>query len=259
MQPILIRIGPVVVHSYAALIDLGLLLGALLTLREAQRREIELRSVIDAAVAAGLGGLVLARAAYAGVHWTYYGNHVHAAIRIWEGGLLWHGALVGGAVGVTVIAITRKLPLGRLFDALTPAAASLAVFAWLACLMVGCAYGVETYPGQGLLWHVSLDLPDIYGTREPRVAVQLLGAGWSAAVCCSLLMVRSRWRARGALFALWLTLISLGSYGLGFLRADQMATLADWRVDQLLSLFLCLTGLVLLLTAAISTRRDTEP
>ena len=52
--------------------------------------------------------------------------------------------------------------------------------AWLGCLMNGFAYGIETYPGQGLRWRVSLELPDIYGIRAPRVAVQLLGAGWSA-------------------------------------------------------------------------------
>jgi prolipoprotein diacylglyceryltransferase len=143
-----------------------------------------------------------------------------------------------------------RLPL--LLDVLTPGAASLATFAWLGCHTAGCAWGIETYPGQGLLWTLSLDLPDLYGIREPRVAVQLLGAGWSLALLITVLALQRASRRHGVVFSLWLTLHSLGSLGLGFLRADELLSVAGWRVDQLANLGLAIVGTALL-TAQLVT------
>ncbi len=242
----MLHLGPLVIHSYSALVNLGLLLGAVLALLGARRREIDVRPVVDAALAAALGGLVLARAAYVGVHWAYYADHPSHALQLWRGGLLWQGALLGGVAGAAAACALRGLRLPVLLDVLTPGAASVAVFGWLACFRVGCAWGIETYPGQGLLWALSLDLPDLYGIREPRVPVQLLGAGWSAILLGIILALRRRFRRAGVVFSLWLTLHSAGSLGLGFVRADELPSVAGWRVDQWANLALSAVGVALM-------------
>ena len=112
-------------------------------------------ALVDAALAAGVGGLLLARAAYAGFHWAYYQDHLGQAVRLWDGGLAWQGALVGGVIGVSLMGAFRRIRVPVALDVLTPGAASLAAFAWLACQPVGCAYGIEPYPGDGLLWSPS--------------------------------------------------------------------------------------------------------
>jgi len=226
--------------------NLGLVIGAVLVWLSARRRQMAPRRTVDTALAAALGGLILGRAAYVGIHWAYYADHAQDALRLWEGGLLWQGALLGGVMGAAAMATARRMSPTRLLDMLTPGAATVAVFAWLACHARGCAYGIETYPGQGLLWALSRDLPDLYGIREPRVAVQLLGAGWSGLVLGAVLIAERRLRRRGAVFALWLTLHSLGTFGLGFLRADEMVSVAGWRLDQLVNLTLSAVGAVLL-------------
>lgn len=255
MSPILLRLGPIVIHSYAALVNAGLLLGAGLVVHEARRREIDLARVIDAILGAALVGLVLAHATYVGAHWEYYGEHLREALRPWTGGLLGPGAVLGGAIGAGVVGRLRGLPAFKVLDVLAPGAACLTIFAWLACFMVGCAWGIEAYPDQGLLWAMSLDQPDLYGIREPRVAVQLLGAGWSAIVLVILLVWERRPRRQGVAFSLWLTLHSLGSFGLGFLGPDQLLTVAGWRVDQLANLALGVAGVVLLASRLVNGRR----
>jgi prolipoprotein diacylglyceryltransferase len=87
------------------------------------------------------------------------------------------------------------------------------------------------------------------------VAVQLLGAGWSAIVLVILLVWERRPRRQGVAFSLWLTLHSLGSFGLGFLRADQLFAVAGWRVDQLANLALGAAGVVLLASRLVNGRR----
>jgi phosphatidylglycerol:prolipoprotein diacylglycerol transferase len=227
-------------------VSLGLLLGAVLVLLDARREKIDVRPAVDAALAAALGALVLARAAYVGAHWAYYADHTLHALQLWRGGLLWQGALLGGIAGAAAACALRGLRLPQLLDILTSGAASVAVFGWLACFTVGCAWGIETYPGQGLLWALSLDLPDLYGIREPRVAVQLLGAGWSAILLGVILALQRRPRRDGVVFSLWLTLHSAGSLALGFLRADELPSVAGWRVDQWANLALSAVGIALL-------------
>ena len=70
-------------------------------------------------------------------------------------------AALGGLVGVVIFCAVRRLPLKSMLDALATGAAVVASCAWLGCLMNGFAYGIETYPGQGLLWALSAELPDV--------------------------------------------------------------------------------------------------
>ncbi len=129
-----------------------------------------------------------------------------------------------------------------MLDVLTPGVAVLAACAWLGCLLNGCAYGIETYPGQGLLWALSLELPDLYGIWAPRVAVQLLGAGWSAVALTAVILAGRHRRFEGLVFPLWLALYTAGSFGLGFLRADEVGLVAGWRADQVTDLALVVIG-----------------
>jgi phosphatidylglycerol:prolipoprotein diacylglycerol transferase len=225
----------------------------MLAYAEARRRGMDVTYVLDAALVAALGGLILARAAHVGFHWNYYTNHLRQALRLRDGGLAWQGALVGGMAGAAILCAIQRKRFRVTVDVLASGLASVATFAWLACFMAGCAYGIPTFPGQVVLWSLSLDLPDLYGIQEPRVAVQLLGAGWSALLTGVTLAAQRRAQRSGVVFALWLTLHSLGSFALGFLRADEMPLVAGWRVDQVANLALGAVGIgAMLLTGWVS-------
>lgn len=241
---------------YTALLDAGLLIGGVIAYLGAQRRDLPGAKALDAALIAALGGLVGARMVYVAAHWAYYANHVRRAMRLWEGGLAWHGALMGGVVAVLAsCAVRRTSPLAA-FDVLTPAAATLGIFGWLGCLFDQCAYGLVTYPGQGLLWRLSLELPDIYGSRAPRVAVQLLGAAWSAVAFVIVTIAANRPRVEGLALPLWLALYSTGSFLLGFVRADKVPLVAGWRADQATDLALVVVGTAVLAVGLSQARRQ---
>ncbi len=225
--------------------------GGLLVTLETRSRQLAVGPIVDAALGAGTGGVLLARLMYVGLHWGYYQTHISEALRPWSGGLAWQGALIGGVTGTAVVCGSRGLSLPEILDVFAPGAATVATLAWLGCHAASCAYGIATYPGQGLLWELSLDLPDLYGIREPRVAVQLLGAAWSALVLGGLLVSGRRMGFAGGAFAMWLTLQSLGAFGLGCWRADPMPQVMGWRVDQAVNLLLLGAGIIM----AIAGRR----
>jgi phosphatidylglycerol:prolipoprotein diacylglycerol transferase len=258
LYPELFRLGSFTLTSYTALVDVGLIGGTVVAYLQARRRGLGAAWVLDAALVTALGGLIGARAVYVAANWAYYGDYVHRALRLWEGGLAWHGGLAGGLIaGLAYCAIRRASPRLAL-DVLTPGAALLAMCAWLGCLLHGCAYGLETYPGQGLLWALSLELPDLYGIQAPRVAVQLLGAGWSAVALVAAVIAGRRTRFEGLLFPLWLAMYGVGSFGLGFLRADETLTVSGWRADQVADLALALTGTIVLVRSMFRKRQPKE-
>ena len=251
MYPVLFHLGSFAVTGYAALINFGLIVGTMVACLAARRRGLKPVQALDASLAAALGGLIGGRAVYVAVHWAYYDDHLRRALRPWDGGLAWHGALVGGLIALSAYhasqrgTLSRRMSLRLVLGVLTPGVALLAVCAWLGCLLNGCAYGLETYPGQGLLWTQSMELPDLYGIWVPRVAVQLLGATWSGIVLVVVIAARRTQFAELA-FPLWLALYSVGSFGLEFLRADETLLIASWRAGQAADLALTLTGAVVL-------------
>lgn len=255
MHPELLRLGSFTLASYTALVNIGLLAGAIIAYFQARRRGLSTTWALDTTLVTALGGLIGARVVYVAVNWAYYGDYVRRAVRIWEGGLAWHGGLAGGLIAVLAYCAIRRISSRQTLNVLTPGAAVLAICAWLGCLLHGCAYGVETYPGQGLLWTLSLELPDLYGIRAPRIAVQLLGAGWSAVALAAVVIAGRRAQLDRLLFPLWLTLYSAGSFGLGFLRADATPLIAGWRADQIVDLALTVIGTATLAVGLLRIRR----
>lgn len=242
MHPVLFHLGRFAVTGYAALISVGMIGGAVIAYLTAQRRGLSQADALDTSLAAALGGLGGGRIAYVLAHWSYYGDHLKKALRPWDGGLTWQGALVGGLVAVLAYCAFRRIPLAVILDLLTPGVALLAVSGWLGCFLNRCACGMETYPGQGMLWRLSMELPDLYGVWTPRVAVQLLGAVWGGVALAAVLVAQRLMRFRGCLFPLWLAVYCIGSFGLGFLRGDETVWIAGWRAGQAVDLALALIG-----------------
>lgn len=253
MYPVL-RLGPLSVASYSALLGAGFLGGAMIAYLLARRRGLDTVRVLDAALVAVFCGLAGARVMYVAFNWNYYGVHLTHALDLWGGGHIWQGGLVGGLVAVLVYCAVRRVASEPVLDVLAPGAALLSICAWLGCFLDRCAYGIETYPGQGLLWVSSLELPDVYGRQVPRVAVQLLGAGWGAAVLAVVILAVRRMRFKGLVLPLWLALYCAGSFGLGFLRADEMLLLASLRIDQVADLVFFVIGIVILVVGLIRNR-----
>jgi phosphatidylglycerol:prolipoprotein diacylglycerol transferase len=232
MQPVLFKLGWIAVPSFTALMALGLGAGLALTWREARRMGLAPIDALDVALVAVLVGLLAARAGYVIEHWDYYRNHVDEIARVWQGGLSWYTGLAGGVCGAAAASAWRRLDARAVFDALAPGLMASAALGWIGCHLAGVAYGREVFPGERW-WFLAADLPDIYRLWNPRIATQLLGAGWAALVSVAVWAARTRAMLRpGVRFAAAMTLYSAGMLALGFARGDLVPMVVTWRADQ---------------------------
>ena len=240
MVPILFRIGSHIVHSYTLCLVAGMLAGTWLAYRLAKGRLAEPSVVLDAGFWALLGGLLGGRAGYVAANWAYYVDHLDQAPRLWEGGLSWHGALIGGCAAVFLWLAGRRglkppAPDWRdLFDAIAPGVALGGAFGWLGCLLTGSAYGAEASGVTPPLSWLTAYLPDIYGVESVRYLTQPLMMAWCA-ILAGLLLALRRGLPRGLAFPLFLFAYAAGDLAVSALRGD-----GAWRLGLWLSQWVAL-------------------
>ena len=233
--------------TYTVLINIGVLAGLVATYLVSRRAGLKSIQVIDAYLAGSCGGLVAGRAVYVAANWDYYKQYPWRAARVWQGGLNWHGVFAGATLAILTYSAARRLPTVRFLAALSPGAAILTTFAWLACLATNQAYGQATFTTQTLLRRLRRELPDIYGTVLPRVTVQWLGVLWGIITVAWVLIFALNDNRQYLTFPLWLALQGSGLAVLTLLRADEVPMVGTWRYDTIANLALLAAGCTLCL------------
>jgi len=248
MYPTLFTIGNLSIPTYTVLLDLGLILGLLLTYYEGKRQLDRGTLALDLGLWVVIGGILGGRIGYVLANWRVFSEDWASVIRIWEGGLSFHGAILGGLLVMILFAYLHRrnehpVPFWQLADVLTPGLALGIAFGWAACLMGGCAYGIL---GEGFGYAI---LPDLYGVEASRFATQAVGLGYSLLLFLGVWLMRRRWPFAGASFLLYALLYFAGQFFLEFTRGDEAIYVGPWRLAQVLNLVLALAagvGLLLL-------------
>ncbi len=248
MHPILFTIGKLNISSYTVLLDLGLILALVAGLParasgswaaseatwRARRRWTPACGPSSAASWAGGSALCSAT-------WRCLARDWVRALRIWEGGLSFHGAFLGGLAALILVAFLQSRSARhtgllsyvlKLSDTLTLSLAAGLVFGWIACLLGGCVYGAS---GQGIGYAV---LPDLYGVEASRFATQAVGAGLTLLLLAIFWLLRRRWPFPGAALLMLLLLYFTGVFFLEFTRGDEAIYVSGWRLAQIIDLAL---------------------
>ena len=246
MYPTLFTIGNLSIPTYTVLLDLGLILGLLLTYYEGKRQLDRGSLALDFGLWIVIGGILGGRIAYVLVNWNAYSEDWVSVFRIWEGGLSFHGAVLGGLLVMILFAFLHRrdeepVSFWQLVDVLTPGLALGIAFGWAACLMGGCAYGAL---GEGFGYAI---LPDLYGVEASRFATQAVGLGYALLLFLVVWLMRRRLPFAGASFLLYTFLYFAGQFFLEFTRGDEAIYVGPWRLAQVLNLVLALAAGVALL------------
>lgn len=238
---------------YSLALALGITLSIGLGLRRSALRPSVL---IDAGLAVCLGGVIGARIVHVLLNWAYFADNLSEALHPSAGGLDWHGAVIGGLIGLTLVAWWRKLNLRTLLDALAPALPLLAFVGWLGCWAAVCAYGAEVdtlahYPA-----FAAAETRDVYGIIAPRYNTQIFGMALALILLIvSVILIRQGWLTHRRFWFL-LALLSAGMFGIGFFRGDYAIIVAGLRSDQVLDVILFLWGIGATLYMHLESKRS---
>ncbi len=258
MFPTLFTIGRLSIPTYTVLLDLGLILGLLLTYFEGKRRLGDGPLALDLGLWAVVGGIVSGRIGYVVANWAVFSEDWARVLRIWEGGLSWHGAFLGGLLVMVVFAqlqrrAERPVTFWDLADVVTLGLALGVSFGWAACLAGGCAYGAL---GEGFGYAI---LPDLYGVQASRFATQAVGLAFSLVLFAGFWLLRGLWPFPGASFLMYLLLYFSGQFFLDFTRGDEAIYLGPWRLAQTFDLVIALAAALVLLVKWWQWRTEGSP
>lgn len=233
-------------HSnYTIAIALGILLSGTLIFFSL-RRQHHPRTIPDLYIVMLLTALVAGRAFYVLTHLGYYQLHPSEITRLDQGGLGWHGVVWGNLLVLWAFAHHQRRSFIGLLNAFAPALPILMFSAWWGCHAASCSYGQEVqnmsqYP-PWMVWEGR----DIYGLLVPRFYTQSIGTLLAfALLVIERLMARSE-SLQSYRFGLMLVLVSVGMFGIGFMRGDAVLSAIGLRSDQLLDLVTLAPGLLLL-------------
>jgi len=181
------------------------------------------------------GGILGARLAYVISNFDYYRAAPQDIIRIDQGGLIYYGGFIGGAIAFFSFAAWRRMPALDLGDFVATALPLGHAFGRVGCFLNGCCGGCAA------------SHPSFLTGGLARYPVQLYESLFNLGVYAFLtwFFLRRRGPRHGAVIALYLLLYPVGRFLLEFIRGDDRMRVGGLDVAQEISLAMIVVGIVL--------------
>ncbi len=241
-------LGPLKVHWYGIMYLLAFLSAGFIAWRRSQRPDTAVRrnQIEDLVVYGALGVIVGGRCGYVLFYqFERWLDDPLWLLRVWEGGMSFHGGLLGVIAAMALYARKIKQPFFRLMDFVVP------------MVPLGLGFGrLGNFVGQEL-WGRVTDLPwGMVFPKDPEQLVRHPSQLYQAFLEGLVLFAIVYWfsakpRPRGAVSGLFLVFYATFRFSVEFVREpdehlkDQLVF--DWMTrGQLLSLPMLILGLVLL-------------
>ncbi|MBI5667405.1 MAG: prolipoprotein diacylglyceryl transferase [Chloroflexi bacterium] len=245
MPTLYTTIGPWTLQTFTLLIALAVVVSAMIGVYRMAAGGHSLPragAAADAYLGALIGGVVLARLGHVLLSWDYFGSNLNEIVQLELGGLNWHGAVLGGLIGLHLASRLRRVEVRHLLDALTLGLPLIGLAGWWGCMASACGYGLELPTLYGHPAFAVTESPDIFGIVAPRYNTQLFGLLLSMTMLgLAVLLVGCGW-LRCRRFWLILALLSAGMFMIGFYRGDAVTIVAGLRLDQWFDLGLLAVG-----------------
>ena len=265
---------PIRIFGFGVMLCLAFFAAIGLAGRRARKVGIAPEIVYDLALWFLIGGIVGARALYV---WEYWGDRVRGfadIFKIWEGGIVFYGGMIGATVGSLAFWAVRRFPLRPMMDVVAPPVALGLALGRLGCFLNGCCYGDEcdlpwavAFPPGSPPWSAAaLDPSGEPAPGYSRAIIEAVRLGeippntpWSPRVhptqiystidgliLLALMLAYDPLRKRsGVLLAIFLTTYPITRALIEQLRGDEPAFFAGMTISQNVSLATFLVGLAL--------------
>ena len=243
MHPILFNIVSMPIYSYSVYLTAGCLLAMAWTMREARLKDMPYTLAPITGIIAIVCGLIGARALYVALYSQEFIRNPVEVFYIWQGGLVFSGALFFGTLSGLLYLKSQAQPLLQWLDCIVPGIALGQAVGRLGCFFAGCCYGKTT----SLPWGVTFSDPESLAPLGHSLHPTQLYHSLSGLLIFITLMVAKKFiKKEGKLTGLFLILFSVCRFIIEFFRADYRGKFGPLSLTQFLTLIILLIGFYLL-------------
>ncbi|SMO49789.1 Prolipoprotein diacylglyceryl transferase [Balnearium lithotrophicum] len=243
MHPILFKIGPITIYTYGVMVALGIFFGSWILLKLSDREGIPREDVVDTAFWSVVSGFLGARLFF----FIYNPEYLHPWYRIlfiWQGGLVWYGGVLFGALTAIYFIYKRKIPVWKFADVVSIALSVGLGFGRIGCTMAGCCYGKVCHAPFAIVFRdphsaAPLNVP-LWPTEPVSAAANFLIAG-------ILYLIYRRRRFPGEVFGFYLIFYGIFRFLIEFVRATPKEILGTFSNNQIISIIMVTAGILILI------------
>jgi phosphatidylglycerol:prolipoprotein diacylglycerol transferase len=218
----------------------------------ARREKLDPETVYDFALWVFIGGLVGARLFYAVQYWGVQVHSLWDVLKIWKGGIVLYGSILGGAAAFFLYWRLRPFPLRPMLDVIAPSLALGVAVGRVGCFLNGCCYGDRCdlpwgvrFPIGSPPWadQVRSGLIDEERTWSLPVHPTQLYSAFDGLVLLLLLTAYYPLRRRdGEVMALLMVTYPLSRFLIEWLRNDEPVFLGGMTISQNVSVLVLMAG-----------------
>ncbi|MFA5131656.1 MAG: prolipoprotein diacylglyceryl transferase [Patescibacteria group bacterium] len=253
-RAILFAFGPLQIHWYGLFMVIAILCALFLGLKLAKYYHIDSDKLFDLAFWLIIFGLIGARIYDDLLQLPYYLAHPLDSIKIWQGGLAIHGAIIAGLITIYFFARRHKLSLLALISVLLPGLAlGQAIGRW------GNYFNQEIFGlPTSLPWGIPIALinrPYAYLSStyfQPTFLYESLGCFLIFLILLGANIYLIKKNKLSDFYSVWLIAFYMVSYSilrfsLEFIRLDEAPSFLGLRWPQLMSLIIIIASVLLLI------------
>jgi len=259
MHPIAFHFGYFTVHWYGIMVAVAFIAGLWTASRRAAREGINPEKIVDLGPWLIAGSFLGARIVYVVTYWNdeFTGGSVWEIFKVWKGGLVFYGGLIGAVLAVIIYVNLKGLPVWKTGDALTPSIPLGYFFGRIGCLMTGCCFGKPCslawairFPNQSPAWDRQHHegLVGQFDSSLPVHPTQIYDSLLNLVLYLGLAWLYRRKKFDGEVFGVYLVCYALTRSFVESFRGDYPADHihAGLTSAQVLSIVIVLSGVVVL-------------
>ncbi|HEK84934.1 MAG: prolipoprotein diacylglyceryl transferase [Candidatus Saccharicenans sp.] len=250
MHPILLKIGPITVHTYGFFMALGVAAALWFIYVQAKKYGYDAQKLLDAAFWIIIVSLIGAKLILLVGHFSYYWENPGELLSLARSGGVFQGGLTFGLIFAIIYFKKKKIPFWATSDLVAPAIALGHGFGRLGCFSASCCYGREC----SMPWAVVFKNPyahELTGIplNVPLHPVQLYESALNFLNFFVLFIILKKKKFSGQVFCFYIMNYSIIRFFTEFFRGDHGENTylvkgpSAWTSLSLPQLY-CLIGLV---------------
>lgn len=236
IDPTAFSLGPIDIRWYGILITTGIILAFIVVQKEMVKRGMHPDFLTDLLIWAVPISIISARIYYVIFSWDTYKDNPIDAIKIWEGGIAIHGALIGAFLTTYVYTKLRGVSFWKVVDIAAPGLLIGQIIGRWGNFINQEAHGgpvSETFLKNTWIPDWIMNQMTINGvTYHPTFLYESL---WNVVGLIIILLLRRVHLKRGEMFFFYLTWYSIGRFFIEGMRTDSLYG-GDLRAAQIVSI-----------------------